>query len=266
MSIGSSLKKMIGRFVARFPYYPSRPLSTRPDIKARVEALLGRDLADCTIPDLGQARVAALSPFDRDNWLVFVGKRPRRSFSVIRIGKRRNNILVMGQGSQPVREIRFEGDGNLAVTGSDIRWNVTKIRFVSDDGLMVLGARSILNGTEFILEGNGKAILVGDEGLFAPGTVIRTSDLHAIVDMTSKEWINQAADVVLQSHIWLGQDALVLKGVTIGAGSVIGAKSLVTSNISSASVAGGVPAKVLRKDIQWYLERQPPDFSALQQG
>jgi acetyltransferase-like isoleucine patch superfamily enzyme len=52
--------------------------------------------------------------------------------------------------------------------------------------------------------------------------------------------------VIIGNNVWLGSRSIILKGVTIGDNSVIGAMSLVTKDIPPNSVAGGIPAKVIR--------------------
>ena len=59
----------------------------------------------------------------------------------------------------------------------------------------------------------------------------------------------EVAPVTIESNVWLGSDVTVLKGVTIGRGSVIGAKSLVNQDIPGDVVAFGIPARVQKKII-----------------
>ncbi|MGO4959341.1 DapH/DapD/GlmU-related protein [Bifidobacterium pseudolongum] len=49
------------------------------------------------------------------------------------------------------------------------------------------------------------------------------------------------------NNVWIGEGACILSGVEIGDGCTIGANAVVTKSIPANSVAGGVPAKVLRK-------------------
>ena len=53
-------------------------------------------------------------------------------------------------------------------------------------------------------------------------------------------------NVKIGNDVWPGMDVIVLGGVTIGAGSVIAAGSVVTKSISENVLAGGVPAQVIR--------------------
>ncbi|MES1038116.1 acyltransferase [Peribacillus simplex] len=63
--------------------------------------------------------------------------------------------------------------------------------------------------------------------------------------------------IKIGNNTFIGNDAIILPGVTIGDNCIIGAGSVVTRSIPSNSVAAGVPAKVLRS-IQEYLENNEP--------
>ena len=59
--------------------------------------------------------------------------------------------------------------------------------------------------------------------------------------------LDRVAPVVIERGAWLGQNVVVMPGVTIGAGTVIGANSVVTRDIPPRVVAAGTPARVLRE-------------------
>lgn len=52
--------------------------------------------------------------------------------------------------------------------------------------------------------------------------------------------------VVIEDNVWIGMNAIVMKGVTIGANSIIGAGSIVTKNIPANVIAAGVPCKIIK--------------------
>lgn len=54
-------------------------------------------------------------------------------------------------------------------------------------------------------------------------------------------------DVVIGNDVWIGYEALILSGVTIGNGAVIGARSLITKDVEPYSIVGGIPARLLRR-------------------
>ena len=52
--------------------------------------------------------------------------------------------------------------------------------------------------------------------------------------------------IVLEDDVWIGQDSIILSGVTIGRGSVIAAGSVVTKSVEPYSIVGGNPARLIR--------------------
>ena len=56
--------------------------------------------------------------------------------------------------------------------------------------------------------------------------------------------------VVIEEEVWCGANVTILKGVTIGRGSVVAAGAVVTKSCPPYSIIGGVPAKVLRKRFE----------------
>ena len=54
-------------------------------------------------------------------------------------------------------------------------------------------------------------------------------------------------DVIIGNDVWIGMDSIILSGVSIGDGSVVAARSVVTKSIDPYTIVGGNPAKVIRK-------------------
>lgn len=92
-------------------------------------------------------------------------------------------------------------------------------------------------------------IQIGGHVLFAPYVCLIDHD-HGYEDV-SKPIMHQPASskgpIIIEDGCWLGFGSLVLSGVTIGRNTVIGANSLVNSDIPPYSVAAGNPAKVIKK-------------------
>ena len=59
-------------------------------------------------------------------------------------------------------------------------------------------------------------------------------------------WDNKG-DIVIGNDIWIGYDAVIMAGVTIGDGAIIGTRAVVTKDVESYSIVGGIPAKEIRK-------------------
>ncbi len=96
-----------------------------------------------------------------------------------------------------------------------------------------------------------KRITVGNHVLIAGRADIQDSDGHPSdpsrrirgEDMDE----NDIAPVTIMDYAWIGRDAHVLKGVTIGRGAVVAAGSVVVSDVPDGAIAMGVPARVLKR-------------------
>lgn len=65
--------------------------------------------------------------------------------------------------------------------------------------------------------------------------------------MHPKEAWDNRGDIVLGSDVWIGYEAVVLAGVTIGDGAIVGARALVTKDVPPYAIVGGAAAGLLRK-------------------
>ena len=59
-------------------------------------------------------------------------------------------------------------------------------------------------------------------------------------------WDNKG-DIIVGNDVWIGYDAIIMSGETIGDGAVIGTRALVTKNVPPYTVVGGIPAKTIKK-------------------
>lgn len=92
-------------------------------------------------------------------------------------------------------------------------------------------------------------------------------------------WDNKG-DIVIGNDVWIGFEAVILSGVTIGDGAIIGARAVVTKDVPPYTIVGGVPARPIRKrfseeviselsGLQWWdwsEERIRENIGAIQAG
>ena len=104
-------------------------------------------------------------------------------------------------------------------------------------------------------------IKIGDRVLISYNVNIHDSDSHPIdsqerhihfLQITGsghpKQDINiKASSIIIEDDVWIGFNATILKGVTIGKGAIIGACSVVTKDVPSATIVAGNPANFIRK-------------------
>ena len=66
------------------------------------------------------------------------------------------------------------------------------------------------------------------------------------VSNITEAWDNKG-DIVIGNDVWIGFEAVILAGVTIGDGAIIGARAVVTKDVPPYTIVGGVPARPIRK-------------------
>jgi maltose O-acetyltransferase len=101
---------------------------------------------------------------------------------------------------------------------------------------------SLSNNVSIIAMGR---IVIGDQCLIGDLVAIFDCDFHEIDPMNRKRSAGPVLPVQIGNNVWIGSRAVILKGVTIGDNSVIGAMSVVTKPVPPNSIAAGNPAKVI---------------------
>lgn len=100
-------------------------------------------------------------------------------------------------------------------------------------------------------------IHVGDYTMFGPNVTVATAG-HPILPELREKGCQYNAPVRIGRNCWIGANAVIVPGVTIGDNTVIGAGSVVTKDIPSGVVAVGNPCRVLReisdRDRQYYFK------------
>lgn len=120
--------------------------------------------------------------------------------------------------------------------------------------LSTRGAYAVLAvGDDFAMSGGAisaaEKIEIGNRVAVGANSVIVDTDFHplSLEQRVTHNNAGETAPVRIEDDVFIGMGCLVLKGVTIGNGSVIGAGSVVTRNIPPGVIAAGNPARVLRE-------------------
>lgn len=88
-----------------------------------------------------------------------------------------------------------------------------------------------------------RLVRIGDDCQIGSYACMMDNDYHRVEDRSQP---GESYPIILGKNVWLGVRVIVLKGVTIGDNTVIGAGSVVTKDIPPDCLAAGVPAKVIR--------------------
>lgn len=186
--------------------------------------------------------------------------------------KGKGNIIQNGSKVGKGFRILVEGTNNKIIIGkkclltnTSIVMHGTENSIFIDDGVRFMGPCKIIiggvksklvikynagiRGVEFNL--NGASIEIGELCMFSYGITIRNHDSHRIINPVDGTIMNKPKDIILGKHVWVAQNVTILKGCHIGDNSVIGFGAIVTKGCNSGSVMTGVPAKVVKENINW---------------
>ncbi len=129
------------------------------------------------------------------------------------------------------------GEMNTIYPGATIR---------IDQGWMETG-REVSFGSGCHIYEPRAGLSIGDHCMIGGGVLIcGVNHGYAIRGVPMREQPVEAAPIVIGQDVWIGMGAIILPGVTLGDGSIVGAGSVVTSDVSSGAVVSGVPARLAK--------------------
>lgn len=117
------------------------------------------------------------------------------------------------------------------------------------------GDRNRILGKTHIAVIEGTSVIFGDECLFSTDVIFRTGDSHSIYEAGTNKRINPSRSIEVGNRVWFGNKTIILKGVSIADDCIVATGAVVTKPVQSNTVVGGNPAKVLKQNVQWGIER-----------
>lgn len=100
-------------------------------------------------------------------------------------------------------------------------------------------------------------IYIGDGVLIGHNVVLATAN-HALEPSKSRK-LNYKP-IIIRDNVWIGSNAVILQGVTVGEWAVVAAGAVVTKDVEPYTVVGGIPAKFIRKVDNDLAEGTPVDY------
>jgi len=154
-----------------------------------------------------------------------------------------------------VQPVLFLGSGAIHI-GADVEFGWSRstlfysgychVEASTPEAAIVIGDGVQINNNAFI-KSEGPGILIGARALIGSCVEIFDSDFHDLHPDRRRGGQPRMGRVELGENVFVGDGAKILKGVSVGANSVIGAGSVVTTSIPANAIAAGNPARVVRE-------------------
>lgn len=162
-----------------------------------------------------------------------------------------NNVVIFGSGSSLQGSVSFRRGNSTVHFGERAMF---RGRMSLGEGCAVRLGNDIYWGPNgYVTTAEGANVLFGDDLLISENCTFRADDSHPIYDAGTGTRINPSRDVVIENHVWIGVDALVMPGARIGEGAILGARSMVTASrpVPARALAVGSPAIAIRENVHW---------------
>ena len=163
-----------------------------------------------------------------------------------------NNIIEVAEKAVLINcLIKISGDNCKVSIGEDAYLEGAELWIEDNENSITVGPRTYIgHHTHIACTENKKKIDIGGDSMISSYVQIRSGDSHSILDSEGKR-INLAGDVKLEEHCWIGQGATLLKGTAIDKDSVVATKAVVSGRFPSNVLIAGIPAKIIKTDINW---------------
>ena len=143
--------------------------------------------------------------------------------------------------------LHIKDGGELRISGLN-QIGRGSLVWILEDGRIEMKGESFIAGKNILIAKN--SITIGKSCAIAWGVTICDHDFHKTYDNADQPNI-ETAPVVIGERVWIGMNATVLKGVTVGDGAVIAACSVVTRNVPPGSLVAGNPAQIVKEKIDF---------------
>jgi len=135
------------------------------------------------------------------------------------------------------------GDFPTMVASPDNYIHLTTWNLEGNEGEISIGKYCLL--TPGVRIASASKIEIGDGCMFANSAYVSDADWHGIYDRATP--VGNTKPITLHENVWIGDRAIVGKGVTIGRNSIVAAGAVVVKDVAENVVVGGNPASIIKE-------------------
>lgn len=204
--------------------------------------------------------------FSLSSWVTFITynflSKKVKKHSLISIRNKRRVIIQLDEkakldikgrldlGERQMKKSRqqtrllVEKNAKMTVNGRFAVFEGSYIRVITG-GHLILNSGFINENVQITC---GGTVEIGTGCVIGRDVVIRSFDGHSI----QQYGYQISSPIKIGVHVWIGQGATVLKGVTIGDGAIIAANATVAKDVPAHCIVAGCPARVIKENVHWY--------------
>ncbi|MBM0129450.1 acyltransferase [Segatella copri] len=165
-----------------------------------------------------------------------------------------NNLLVIEPNcniDNPI--IHIIGTNNVIIFKENCKIGPRCSFWMEGNGIHITIGKntSFTNDVHVNAQEDDMSIEIGENCMLSNHIIIRTSDSHPIYSLDSNQRINRAKPIKIGNHVWVAPCSEIMKGVTIGDGTIIGSQTMVTKDVPNNCLVVGRPAKIVKVNIRW---------------
>lgn len=156
---------------------------------------------------------------------------------LISLGKFKSPMFLL---ASPRSEFRLEENGSILIE-DNLNMEANSLIYAFGGDIYIGSA--FVNRNCLIV--SRKQIYIGKRVTIGPNVCIYDHDHDSKNESLGDHFISKC--ICIDDDVWIGANAVILKGVHIGKGAVIAAGAVVVSDVPAATIAKGVPAKIAKK-------------------
>lgn len=160
-----------------------------------------------------------------------------------------NQVIIPESCKLNNTQIIIYGDNNKIICEPNVRFLGPCTIIMEGEGTLHLGENCGIRGVKFKVR-NG-TIKVGKLAMFSYGINVMNHDSHRVFIEGEEIPFNNPREITIGSHVWVCENASILKGCEIGNGSIVAYGAVATKGCPPNSLLAGNPAKIVRQGITW---------------
>ncbi|MBH1939414.1 acyltransferase [Mobilitalea sibirica] len=169
----------------------------------------------------------------------------------IKITGRHNLICIKRHCVLKECRIHIHGNYNKIILGNQVSASRCNIYVENDENLIYIGEKTHINGPTHLACMEGCNIVIGERCLFSSEVTLRTGDSHSILSSKGNR-INPSRSIRIGCHVWIGNRTILTKGAEVATNSIVATGAIVTGKfVKPGCIIGGIPAKVIKENVNW---------------